>query len=107
MYTGLASGDVAVHFLSEALGHAEAACALEEDTGLRLLMGRIHLRRGDATAAQESLRRALGLGFAPHLVLPYLAEAEYLLGRRDELTHCAQRLRTNSPHASPIAEFWS
>lgn len=107
VYTGLASGDVAAHLLSEALGHAEAACAREEDAGLRLLMGRIHLHRGDAASAREALRRALDLGFAPHLVLPYLAEAAYLLGRRDELTDCARRLRTDSPDPSPIAEFWS
>jgi hypothetical protein len=86
VYTGLARGDVASYLLSEALGHAEAACAREEDAGLRLLMGRIHLRRGDAPTAQAALRQARELGLASHLVVPYLMEAAFLLGQRDEST---------------------
>ncbi|RKG66502.1 hypothetical protein D7V80_19420 [Corallococcus sp. CA054B] len=107
VHTGLASGEVATHLLSEALTFAEAACVREEDAGLRLLTGRIHLRRGDAAAARVALTRALELELAPHLVLPYLAEAAFLLGHGDELSRCARNLKTDRFASRPIAEVWS
>ncbi|OWY29804.1 XrtA/PEP-CTERM system TPR-repeat protein PrsT [Herbaspirillum robiniae] len=51
----------------------------------RLMLGKIYLDSGNALSADKELRRALGLGTKPELVLPSLARALLIEGQFDKL----------------------
>lgn len=109
-YLGLASGDVYVHVLQQALQHfGQALALLPRDAALWFQKGRVLLRLGRPDEAEEAFRQALRFGMSETDVNPYLAETAYL--ERDW-----RRVRTlmeqlplavrAEPPLSMLAQYW-
>jgi hypothetical protein len=103
VYQSLVQGDVREHTLARAIEHAEAAIALDPtDGGLRQLLARMHLERGD------DLLQAAEHGLPLQRVRPYLAEMAFLrrdwalvreeMGRIDPLTV--------TPRMAALVRYW-
>lgn len=109
VYQSLVQGDVREHTLARAIEHAEAAIALDPtDGGLRQLLARMHLERGDGPRARDDLLQAAEHGLPLQRVRPYLAEMAFLrrdwalvreeMGRIDPLTV--------TPRMAALVRYW-
>lgn len=110
VYLGLVQGQLQQHALAEArrlLG--QALDQRPDDSGAWLLLGRIHLRAGDALAALQALDRSLQAGMSIQAVAPYQAEAAFHLRRWAEVRHFLSQIPQDAARRSPLAElarFW-
>lgn len=109
VFNDLAKNDLAAFFVNQALSYANQAHDLGgEDPALLVLMGRMHLWRGDPTAAEKAISAALEHGAHRDRVIPYLAELAYL--RKDFMA--LRRYFENDPllrykpGIGPVAQFW-
>jgi tetratricopeptide (TPR) repeat protein len=109
VYQSLVLGDVREHTLARAIEHAEAAVALDPtDGGLRQLLARMHLERGDSPRAREDLLQAAEHGLPLQRVRPYLAEMAFQ--RRDwhivreEMGHIDPH--TVTPRMAALVRYW-
>ncbi|MFM2052376.1 MAG: hypothetical protein RL456_413 [Pseudomonadota bacterium] len=109
VYQSLVQGDVRDHTLARAIGHAEEAIGLDPwDGGLRQLLARMHLERGEADRARADLRRAAEDGLPATRVRPYLAEMAFRdadwAGVREELG--AIDPATVTPRMAAVVRYW-
>jgi hypothetical protein len=109
LYNGMANDELAEFFAGEAITYANRAIQLGgDDAGLSVLLGRIHLWKGELEAAEVLIRAALEQGAYRDRVISYLAEFAYR--KRDFKT---LRLYFRSypslcykPGIGPVASFW-
>lgn len=110
VYNELAKAELQDFYLDQALDYARQAIRWSgENHRLSILMGRIHLHRGDVTEAKHDLDRAMALGASPDKIVPFKAEALYrqrdfsglkkLLGEFSYLRH--------KPGIGAVVSFWS
>jgi len=109
-YLGLAHGKVLLHVLSQAEEHLQAALAVDpHDPGALLLLGRVHLKRGDAEDAAACFRKARDSGMPGEVVAPYLAEVAFIARDFQAVRRHLGQLSTSAATKSPMAEvvqFW-
>lgn len=109
VYNDLAQAELQNFFVEQSLNYASQACELGgDDPAMALLIGRIHLLRGQTDQAEAMILKAQSLGALPARVLPYLAEIAYT--RRDfkALTDYLQQETSlkHKPGIGPVAQFW-
>ena len=109
-YLGLAHGKVLLHVLSQAEQHLQATLAIEPtNPSALLLLGRVHLKRGEAGEAAARFRKARDAGMPGEVVAPYLAEVAFMSRDFDGVRRHLGQLSTSASTKSPMAEvvrFW-
>jgi len=109
VYSALAQSDLRQFFVEQATKFAEQALQFgNQDSNLLILMARIHLQKGEYTAAEKILQAAVEAGADPHKTAPYQAELAFcvrdftrvriLLGQDATI-----RFR---PCIGQVAQFW-
>jgi hypothetical protein len=104
-YLGLAHGKVLLHVLSQAEEHLQAVLEIDAaDAGALLLLGRVHLKRGETVEAAARLRQARDAGMPGEVVAPYLAEVAFLSRDFDGVRRHLGKLSPSAATKSPMAE---
>ncbi len=103
------NNDLSQFFIDQSLQYATQAYNAEvDDHSLLILMGKIHLRKGDLQLAQKFINLGLVRGAHRDRVIPYLAELAY---RQRDFKALKQffaddPLLRHKPGIGPIAKFW-
>lgn len=109
VYQDLAMDDLFKYSLDHAAEYAKKALqVLDDDVGLWVLLGKIHLRQKDYAGAEAALTKAQQLGGAASQMIPYLAELCFYKKNYQELHELLAHhphLKT-IPHFGPVYEFW-
>lgn len=109
VFNDLAQQDLAEFYLSSALSYAVQALDIDgNDPNLLILLGRLHLRKGNIEEAEQAINSAMNKGAHRDRVVPYLAELAFL--RRDFVTMKSyfeqNPLLRHKPGIGPVAQFW-
>lgn len=109
IFNDLAQKELAEFYISQSLSYTTKALTLEaNDPNLLLLLGRLHLWKGDLEEADKVINAALNNGAHRDRVVPYLAELAFL--RRDFSTMRSyfelNPLLRHKPGIGPVAQFW-
>lgn len=103
------NNDLVDFFIGQSLLYAEKAYNDgNDDPSLMILIGRIHLRKGDIQKAHEYITMGLVNGAHRDRVIPYLAELAY---RRRDFKALKRFFETDpllryKPGIGPVAKFW-
>lgn len=108
-YLGLAQGAVCEHALEQAQENIEQALSFKKTPELALLQGRVALKQNHTELARLAFQQAIEMGMDRQNVIPYLAEAAYLLGHYQEipglLAQLPESLRNRYPF-SELVDYW-
>ncbi len=110
VYQALVQGDMQRYALEQALIHIEQALDGSSADGARwLLIGRIHLRRGEIQPARAALEAALQHGLPRRNVIPYLAELRFHQRRYADVRKLMYELGAQpaSGQLSALQQFWA
>lgn len=105
----LATQDLAVFFAQQSLFYAQQALDTGgNDAALLVLIGRLHLRRGDVPSAEKAVTAALEQGAHRDRVIPYLAEIAYRQKEYSTLKRYFEidPLLRHKPGIGPVVKFW-
>ncbi|MHB8056759.1 MAG: hypothetical protein ACYDHC_02565 [Desulfuromonadaceae bacterium] len=103
------NNDLSQFFIEQSLQYATQAYNAEvDDHSLLILIGKIHLRKGDLLLAQKFINLGLVRGAHRDRVIPYLAELAY---RQRDFKALKQffiddPLLRHKPGIGPVAKFW-
>ncbi|NTV50356.1 MAG: hypothetical protein HGB32_08855 [Geobacteraceae bacterium] len=103
------NNDLSQFFIEQSLHYATQAYNAEvDDHSLLILIGKIHLRKGDFQLAQKFINLGLVRGAHRDRVIPYLAELAY---RQRDFKALKQfftddPLLRHKPGIGPVAKFW-
>jgi hypothetical protein len=109
VYNDLARDELAEFFVNQSLLYANQALELDaEDPALLVLIGRIHLRRGEIGLAEKTINTALDQGIHRDRVIPYLAELAFRSRDYNGLKRYFQDdpLLRHKPGIGPVVKFW-
>lgn len=103
------NNDLTEFFIGQSIAYAQKAYDQgATDPSLMILLGRIHLRKGNIAQAEEFISKGLINGAHRDRVIPYLAEIAY--HRRDFKTlksfFKTDPLLRYKPGIGPVAKFW-
>ena len=109
VFNDLAQKDLAEFYIAQSLSYASQALDMDaRDPNLLILLGRLHLWRGDLAAAETAITAAMSNGAHRDRVVPYLAELAFL--RRDFVTLKSHfelnPLLRHKPVIGPVVQFW-
>jgi tetratricopeptide (TPR) repeat protein len=109
LYNGMANNELADFFAGEAIAYANRAIQMgADDACLSVLLGRIHLWKGELEKAEGLIRAALEQGAYRERVISYLAE--FAFRKRDFKTlRLYFRIYPSlcyKPGIGPVASFW-
>ncbi|WP_306533833.1 hypothetical protein [Geobacter sp.] len=109
IFNDLAQQDLAEFYISQSLSYAtQALDIVANDPNLLILLGRLHLWRGNLEAAEKAIYAAMNNGAHRDRVVPYLAELAFL--RRDFVTMRnyfeLNPLLRHKPGIGPVVQFW-
>lgn len=103
------NNDLMEFFIGQSIAYAQKAYDQgAADPSLMILLGRIHLRKGDIGQAEEFISKGLANGAHRDRVIPYLAEIAY---RRRDFNSLKGFFKTDpllryKPGIGPVAKFW-
>ncbi len=103
------NNDLTEFFIGQSITYAQKAYDQgATDPFLMILLGRIHLRKGNIDQAEEFISKGLINGAHRDRVIPYLAEIAY---RRRDFTTLKSFFKTDpllryKPGIGPVAKFW-
>lgn len=108
VYVGLAERDLRDHALAQARRHAEAALEDVDSVEVRLLLGKILVAQGEASAGAHHLHEARDRGATLEQTLPYLAETAFLERDFDGVQRYLQDLPLSRryPALNELRMFW-
>jgi polysaccharide biosynthesis protein PelE len=103
------NNDLTEFFIGQSIIYAQKAYDQgATDPSLMILLGRIHLRKGNVARAEEFISKGLLNGAHRDRVIPYLAEIAY---RRRDFKALKNFFKTDpllryKPGIGPVAKFW-
>jgi len=109
IFNDLAQKELAEFYVMQSLSYSSQALDIDaNDPNLLILLGRLHLWRGDMEGAEKSINAAMNNGAHRDRVVPYLAELAFL--RRDFVTMRSyferNPLLRHKPGIGPVVQFW-
>ncbi|RNC69597.1 MAG: hypothetical protein ED859_07255 [Desulfuromonadales bacterium] len=109
IFNDLAQKELAEFYIAQSLSYANQALDQDaNDPNLLILLGRLHLWRGNLEEAEKAINAARNSGAHHDRVVPYLAELAFL--RRDFVTMKSSfelnPLLRHKPGIGPVAQFW-
>ena len=109
VYNANSKDELTAFYVSRSLEYAEMA--VQEggsEASTSLLLGRIHLLKGEVAKAEEYVHEALQLGVAPSRAVPYQAELAFMKRDFNSVRRClsSDKSMRYKPGIGSVVQYW-